>query len=260
MISRLLLIVLGPVLGLAAVGLRELDVTSLAAAAAAVLVLCLPGYVVSSLLFRSDPLVGLERLVMAISISIAASIIVGLSLHISPWSLSGASWAVGLSMLCVAGALWLGVRAKPNRSRPARFRPAVSWQGWVVLAASLVMLLGAYGIARYGYETAPQPEFTQLWAVPDGQGPSGSLEIGVRSWEPGALVYRVAVLSDGEIVSVWQTPTLQRGQAWTATWAPHGEHPTGQIVVELSAKSEAGSIFRQVAPQGGVEFGRTQSP
>jgi hypothetical protein len=173
------------------------------------LVLFLPGYALLSALAPARSLEPIERLLVSLGLSFAATIVAGLLLAMTPFRLSPLSWAVMLAgvTLVASAVAWLR-RVRAGIEGP-QFPRLAARPG--ALALMLVAALIA-GDALLGNSLAavqqdkPAPE--QLWLVPAGE----EVRLGMRAG-PGGGQYEVRLSSAGEVIQNFDL-TLAEGEAW----------------------------------------------
>lgn len=174
------------------------------------LVLILPGYALSVLLFAPGRLQRVERVLVSLGLSIALTILVGFALN---WTASGMNtlvWTLclgGLSFVCSVLAAWRN-RTLPA---PARARPVLDAREAIVFALAGVVALLALFVATRGAIEQPSAGFSQLWLVPAGQ---SAVQIGVSNLEQQPMSYRLVLKAGGQIIGDWSTIELQPGETW----------------------------------------------
>jgi hypothetical protein len=181
------------------------------------LVFVLPGFALASALF--PPSMGwIERLLVSLGFSFAVCIIGGFVLN---WTvgITKVAWIVILVATTVAGAFFAHVRASRTGERASdlvgRLRPAgIPVRAMVLALCSLVLAVGAVGLARSALPGKGIEGYTGLWLVPAEN--AGALKIGVSSSELHTTTYRVELRAGGESL-VTRSLTLKTGQEWDAT-------------------------------------------
>jgi uncharacterized membrane protein len=215
------------------------------------LVLVLPGYTLSEVLFRKRSLNPPERLVLSLGLSLAIDILSGLFLNLLPVGLQAASWATLLGLLTIffsllAAYLRRGVPGSGSGARPLQFHLSV-YQGILFgLAISVAILSFAY--AAFGVAQQPYPGFTQFWMLPEAQaGKSCVVRLGVRSFESTPVTFHLAITANGEHLSELPPFSLAPQKEWNrlVTVAPMA---TAEIYVEaqLYRLDKPGAVYREV--------------
>lgn len=180
--------------------------------------LALVGYLPGSCLFqalvsrqRTPPT---ERLAVSVTLSLAATILVGLGLNFER-HLDRSGWVVALAALaCVAGC----VAALRYRPVEASATPSVAapWRLRVASCAVALVAAGiAIGIARQGALTQVQYAYSDFWMVPDDGLHPSSAEVGVRNAEGRPTHYQIDIVSRGTMSDQFAPFTLAPGEART---------------------------------------------
>lgn len=207
-------IVIVSALGAMSLGMGLVDV--LRAALAVLLVLVLPGLLVTSFLFSRFGGVP-ERAALAVGISLAVMSLGGQLLNLFPTGIGSASWLVLIAVPVTAALLILRFRGReafnglPSQHSitlgPEPLRSVL----WFV--PSLALLTLAVVVSRMGAEDALDTGFTQLWIRPV-VADTVIVELGVRSSEHGGDEYRLEMLIDGAVRQQWPSIDLSADQEW----------------------------------------------
>src|SRR3954454_24445758 len=90
--------------------------------------LVLPGLALTLALFPAGALDGAERLLFSLGLSLAVTALGGLVLHLTPWGLRPASWALLLGAITLAAgvAAFLRRRGRPRVEGPVQPRRGLS--------------------------------------------------------------------------------------------------------------------------------------
>lgn len=180
------------------------------------LVLVLPGYTLSEVLFRKRSLDASERLLFSLGLSLAIDILGGLFLNILPVGLQAASWAALLGMLTLIFSLLVAYlrRGVPvGGVQLSRVRLAI-YPG-IVFALAVAVAIVAVVYAAYGAAHQPSPGFTQLWMLPEvSAGKSCAVRLGVQSFESAFVTYRLAMTANGDSVATWSSLSLAPQEEW----------------------------------------------
>jgi len=214
---------------------------------AALLVLALPGYAITAALVAPAALRGTERVVFAIALSIGATILVTLALHLLSIRLGGGAWASALALVTVAAA---GAAALRGHGRTLR-RPypgGMRVLEVLALAGALVLAGGAFALGLTPLQAPRDLQgSTALWILPRG---TASVQIGVRSDQPRAAAYTVDLLVGGRRVRSYGPLRLRPGASWTARAATGG--PPAPVVEAVLRRAGAPSVvFRHVILRSG---------
>src|SRR4051812_25593320 len=87
------------------------------------LLFLLPGYALMSLMFQTQPLDVMYRLLVSVGISLVIDILVGMLLHLFAFGLHSSSWSFALGGLTLVFTLWSWALQK-KRSWSGSFRQA----------------------------------------------------------------------------------------------------------------------------------------
>lgn len=200
--------------------------------AAVLLVLALPGYAATRLLFARR--LGLaEKVAMSMGLSFSLAIVGGLLLNLLPEGLSLGPWGGLLGGITVAAAGGAALRSGlgrrptgPDEATP-ELAPSAESHGTsrslrrgslpraqvAMLAIAGLLLVGSFGIARLGAAVEAHDPFTQLWMVPNLTGTN--LNLGVTNNENRPTAYRLVLTQDGKTIGAWADLTLADGETWS---------------------------------------------
>lgn len=201
------------------------------------LALCLPGYaIVEALSPRTPSLV--ERLALAIALSIAVCIVGGFALNWSPVGLKTESWAVLLASVSVAAAavssLRKSVKGSGETSSRRRVRPSTSSVAYVLGGVILACL--AIALARTPLPAQGVPGYTTLSLVP-AAGASDSVRVAVTSAELRRTPYRLELRAGGQ-VALERRLTLAPGGHWESVvdvaWVPRSRRSVEALLYRAS--------------------------
>ncbi|MCA1552813.1 MAG: DUF1616 domain-containing protein [Chloroflexi bacterium] len=180
------------------------------------LVLALPGYALSELLFAPAPLQSVERVLTSLGFSIALTILCGFALNWTPWGLTMPMWMlalIGVTFVCSALAYWRRRRSTLPNPQSA-FAPARAWmnmrEGIVFALAGAVVMLALF-VATTGAIQQPSAGFSQLWLVPTSD---GTVQVGVTNMEQQPVTYRLVLRMGSQSVREWSSLHLQPGEQW----------------------------------------------
>ncbi len=213
------------------------------------MVLFVPGYAVSVWLFPAPTLERLERLLLAVGISLSSAVIGALVLDRAAAHLTARSWADELAIVAavaVTGATWRRRGAAPRRGDESPMRITLGPSLIVALgaAAAVASVVGAIAMARQ--PTGHGQGATVLWARAESRA-QGTYVLGVESSERRTTSYLVTGTVEGQVV-LRRTLTLPSGRDWQTT-ASVGGLPSSSRVLQISLyKVSAPTVpYRQVA-------------
>ena len=186
------------------------------------LALFLPGYALTRAIFRSRGLAVVERLVLALALSLVATALASLFLYVISLDLTVGSWVTALAVITVGATLVVAAYPSPPEHesasaerRPARrppLRPVHLAIG--ILAAGLTV--AAVALAVTPLPSSSAPGYTALWLTRD-RGTS-ALSLGVRSQEHQATRYVLQLRRAGRTTT--QRLALAPGQTWQRKLPP----------------------------------------
>jgi hypothetical protein len=214
------------------------------------LVLFLPGYAIAAAMFGPGAITRGERLVYALSLSVAAAALGGLFWQLL-FGLSRSAWAFLLvAITLVATAVAQRRRASQSSrkaERPPRHLPRVGLPTGLAMLAALVLTIVAIDTAAEGlHDQRAESHFSSLWIAPQEPG-EGSVEIGVWNHQGSVYTYQLSV--DREGITLWQWEgRLGSYRRKQVTLAPAEIPGSGPLVVSLY---KSGVLYRRVELQTG---------
>lgn len=215
------------------------------------LVLVLPGYVFTAVLFPDALHRPSERILMTVGLSLAVVVLLGIALNVAPGGLRQHSWALALSSFTMVMAA-VGTIRRPARLRaPASLAPRASritlGQALLFGLAGLI-LLGAFSLATYGARRdADQTTFTQMWLLPAEGDTNRSVLVGIRNQETDAQVYTLTMTLDGQLLSSWPVIALAKDETWeTVVTLPAGRGFISPVRAELQRVQAPETVYRSV--------------
>jgi hypothetical protein len=161
------------------------------------LVLFLPGYAIVSAFFPGLVIPAVERILLAIGVSLAAATLVGLALAASPIGLGAVQWslALGIPTLAIVFVAWFR-RIRRGLVGPGFNFARMPWiGGLMVLVAALIVANVVIG-TRMNANQNQSPPPIQLWMVPVNERPNEVL-LGVRAGA-SAGAYRLVISAAGD--------------------------------------------------------------
>jgi uncharacterized membrane protein len=208
------------------------------------LVLVVPGYLLSHLMLPSLPIE--ERILLSLGLSVVTAGLLGLLLNFTPWGLSVSTWGVGLGLLALlgAGALFFRWRRSTGGAGlPGGVGLKLTWRPAVLYSAALLVILLAFYILKLDSAQLNTP-LTSLWANYD-PGNSVVLNIGIQNQEGKATTYNLVVESNNVIFSNWTGIYLDHDKLYTRQLALT-QIPRGPVKVLLYLADNPTQIYRQV--------------
>jgi uncharacterized membrane protein len=207
---------------------------------AVLLFLLVPGYVLSVVLFP-EPRELLERVLVAVGLSLCIDVLGGLLLDRLGVGLTSRSWSSGLAVFTLAAcgaahrrrtALAGPSGAAADRSREARIRrPSLAATAMVV--GSVAAVVAALLIARLPAGSAHIEGYTALWIKPTDSA-AGTFSVGVRSDELRTTRFRLIAISlSGPRLVLRRNLTLTPGQQWQSNGSVRIP-PSGSTEVRIS--------------------------
>ncbi|MBI2865272.1 MAG: DUF1616 domain-containing protein [Chloroflexi bacterium] len=182
-------------------------------AGALALVLILPGYSLTKLLPVRLQALRWARFVFTIGLSLAADVLGGLVLNLTPWGIGREGLVIWLcSVTLMAGGVVL-VRPQAG-SRVASPDLSFSLRGAALLVAATVAATMAVALAHWGATQVSSPDTTQLWLLANNQAGAGGVRLGVRNLETTARSYQLAVVSGDKVLFEWRSITLSPSEIW----------------------------------------------
>ena len=210
-------------------------------------VLFLPGWAISAAVFPGREFGFPERLALATGFSIAAAILSGLVLHLTPWGLQTGIWVILLAGITViaGAAAWRKRRSSPipTGSRTVGLKPIQL--GLIALAVLVVGM--AVSVARQPTPAASFEGYTSLWIFPVRLEDSYALQVGVSSMEFEEVAYRLELQLGGRVIEEFPQIALSPGES-TEVVARLDEDQVGDGPVEamLYRLDTQGEIYRHV--------------
>lgn len=208
-------------------------------AAAALVVLILPGIALAIFSRPAPSMRRLDLLLVAAVLSLGYVVIGGLILNLAPGGLSRTSWlglTVVVPLLAIAA---FARRGLPPLRRDGWVRPKKREAVALFAAGALVTL--ALLVARLGVNQPTKP-FTALWIVPAS---SGMVEIGIDNHEEAVTTYRIDVNVNGTIEASFPDVTVAVGERWTKLISePDADGSQVEVLAYLSIQRDV--VYRRV--------------
>lgn len=190
------------------------------------LVLYLPGATLTWA-FGLDTRTFVGPVLLAVGASLAEVTILGVVLDALPTTaLVAADWRAGLAALVAGQAgLTLAVRGHETLRVPPAFIGRAFRYGALALPATAI-LAAAVALSVVSARVTPETPFTQLWALPSGE---GRVSVGVRNREGGSVLYPLELRDvRGRVVDRFLLD-LADGEAWEREFALGRDAPTGAV-------------------------------
>lgn len=242
----------------AAIALSLLDAAAwLRAPFGLAIVTLIPGHALIEALDPKLRLGGMERFALAVGASIAVSLVTGLLLSASPAGLQAVTWSAGLGGFSIVACL-AALHATRDReaSRTVRTLPR-QWRGvltetGVVLGLTTALALALTSVAATGTLGSEQSveegrgSVLQLWALPDSEGTTGSIEVGVEN-PTGGSVECVLIARQGQVIIAEEPLLLEPDDAYRLHVQPVGNASIMFPVEVVLTNSERSETLRRVA-------------
>ena len=210
------------------------------------LVLFLPGFVLTLILFPPKSLDIPTRLLLSVGLSVAFTAVFGLVLNLTPWGLQAKTlWIVLLLSLAVEIAVILFVRRnwwRDSISFPAGLN--FNTRQWVLMALAALMTIMAIRIA--GTPTSQQglEGYTMLWLKPGNT--SDAIRVGVESEEFKLTGYQIKYQYNGG-VHQGSSFQLEPGETWErSVQLPSDVEKGTSVTVLLYRLDNPTDVYRQV--------------
>ncbi len=216
------------------------------------LVLFLPGYAVTAACLPQRSLARVERLLISLGLSVAITVLLGLTLYWAGVSLQTVTWAIALALTTVVacGIAWrrqpaaAGEKSATSPAIKLRLRDLV-WMGLAVAISG-----AAIGIARLPSPASGVSGYTLLWMTPASNENTENYQLGITSQEFATMTYRLQVMVDGRVVRDWPELKLAPGTTWTSPIVlPTDQLRAGSIEAALYRLDNPNVIYRQVQLQ-----------
>jgi hypothetical protein len=177
------------------------------------LVLFAPGYAVQAIVFRRDSLASVDRLIIALGMSMVIAIVAGLLLAAVGIPLAPLTWTGLLSLLTIGatGVAWLRRQQLRDDAPTSHGAWRMRWRDALRLALAgvsvLLIMLGTRQITA----SFEQPIPAQLWLLPDDDGSLGA-RLGVRSGGVGGTFF-IRLTAAGVLLEEFSV-RLAQGETW----------------------------------------------
>jgi uncharacterized membrane protein len=214
------------------------------------LVLVLPGYALTALFFPPGSIGRDFRLLLTVSLSIAATALAGVAFQVV-LDLSRGAFVVLLAAIAVAAAVQ-ALRSRTEAGDGGQRQP-LAMPRWAAPAAAAIALAVAISVAAVALATdgverqLDESHFSALWLVPKGSPgrPPNSppVAVGVANHTQRELKYRLRVHRGSSTIRAWRL-RLAPGEEWHATLPAGPFRGSAPLVARLY---QAGRPVRRVA-------------
>jgi glycosyltransferase involved in cell wall biosynthesis len=196
------------------------------------LVVFLPGYALTSAIFRRRAPEAVERIVLALALSLVAAAAVSILLYLTPFGLRLYSWTAALALVTVAAVVVVAAGPSPAPAPAGPILPRLAFlvprsrTVFVLALAAAGFAAAAVVLARTPLPSSSAPGYTSLWLTRDPR--SSTLVLGVRSEEHQRTRYVLRLALAGSKTD--RQLVLDPGQTWKVRLPP--------------ARQAAASLFR----------------
>lgn len=234
-----------------AIGVIALDVTFTPLRLLFVLPLLfiLPGYALVGLM-TTDKLGFAEHLTLSMGLSTGLAVLGGLLLHLVGLGLQTDAWVSflgSITLVATAGTLHRSYRNQDAETQQVDRQPIpVRSIGMVALA--LLLVVGAFQVARWGATNFGQSRFTQLWMTPmAATAEQQIIQFGVHNQEAMSLHYRLQLKVNDTVAQEWTNLALAPDQIWETTVAlPLAQLAEGELAAYLYREDMPDNAYRYV--------------
>jgi uncharacterized membrane protein len=202
-------------------------------------VLLVPGNALAGVIFAGKNLRGVEKLLFALGFSLAAMVITGLVLNLTPWGLQTNSWLMALSIVTlIASPIAMGRRRQEPIQPPSTARFSMSFRQVLFLSLAALLISLALGLTFTPSPPNNIQGYTALWISPEAGDQPGAILIGVHSQEFETTHYQLRVTHNGQLQQEWPNISLSPGEQWQQSI----DVPAGPGLVEAT-------LFRSDSPE-----------
>lgn len=216
------------------------------------LVLILPGYAITAALFPEPPLRMPHRVLLTLSLSIAATIGGGFALNATRWGLNTGPFAALLAGVTILAASIAFSRRSATGGEVAREGMGLRPYQWLLFGLAVVVVGLALHVARTGAIEQPSPGFTQLWLLPSTDGNQSTVRLGIANMEGEAVTYSLRVREGNAVIAEWPALALSSGGTWeTVVQLPNPQGGSEPVEALLYRANAPDTVYRRVVLQGG---------
>ncbi len=222
--------------------------SSLRLVLALTLVAVLPGYALTALLLARHSKDRILTTALSLGLSLAASAVGGVILHLSPGGLRPEGWSLllgGSTLIACAFAAVLRRRDGTAAPPPAVTRGLDRRSLFSTLLFGSALFLGAAAIvvAQQGARDQPRPGFTQMWltrGVADDE-----VTVGIYNQEGRAILVRLILTTGSSVVAEFPSVMIAPNDTWTRTLPMLDGPPEDEpLVATLFQVDEPDTVFR----------------
>jgi uncharacterized membrane protein len=176
-----------------------------------------PGYALTTAFLPSLTQAFPNRLMYAIGLSLAITILTGLLLNLTHDGLTGTLFMGVLGSISLsAGIIALIRRWQEIRDGDETPLPIIrlSASHTALFAAAALLVFGALAVTRTAVMDEAHPGFTQLWLTPFYPSSEQYVEIGLHSVENTLVEYRIEFRIGEHVITEWSPVSLQPDGLW----------------------------------------------
>jgi uncharacterized membrane protein len=224
------------------------------------LILVIPGYALTALLWGRHQLGAPERVVLSIGISLALAALSALLLDWTPLGIGGGQQTLLLglvALVAIVAVVLRDLRARGGRTEPRAGgapRPFASFKWRQALLFGVAVAIVASAVA-YSAHSALRPRgtgFTQSWIhVQDAK--AGVVDIGLENDELQAETYRLQLTVDKRPVNEWRDVRLEPGQQWSTRLSLPQSRRQGVTELVVYRSDHPTTVYRKVQLSTGAK-------
>lgn len=215
------------------------------------LVFFLPGYAITAALVPLRSYRNAERLLFSLGLSVAATVLSGLILNLTPWGLRTTTWAITLAVIVLLASVIAWLRRRPDTadtSRQIERHPKLRFRDGFLMGLAVLVMGAAVGLTRLPVAPNGVAGYTQLWMIPANPGNSSDFRLGFTSKEFTETSYRLQVSVGGQVVQEWPELSLKPGETWETTIKlPSDQFGSGSIEADLYKLNDPKTLYRHVS-------------
>ena len=224
------------------------------------LVLVIPGYALTALLWGRHQLGAPERVVLSIGISLALAALSALLLDWTPLGIGGGQQTLLLglvALVAIVAVVLRDLRERAGRTETGAGgtpRPFASFKWRQALLFGVAVAIVASAVA-YSAHSALRPRgtgFTQSWIhVQDAK--TGVVDIGLENDELQAETYRLQLTVDKRPVNEWRDVRLEPGQQWSTKLSLPQSRGQGLTELVVYRSDHPTTVYRKVQLSTGAK-------
>jgi uncharacterized membrane protein len=212
------------------------------------LVVVLPGFALTPVIFPQRYLTVAEQLLLNLGLSLTLVVLSGLILDWTPWGLQTLPWAIFLgSITVVAGGISL-LRHGWKPLIPLReLDLRINLRALTLFTLAGLIVIAALLVARNAALQTNAPGFTQLWLLPGDKAGQDQLRLGLNNQEGAVVTYKLQVKLGSLVVQEWPALSLKPLEQWeTLVTLPPNLHSGDKIEALLYKAGAPDTVYRQV--------------